>query len=43
MKNTYISPEIEIAVTSKEDIMEYSDTFVDVGGLWGSEETGDAE
>ena len=43
MKNIYISPEIEIEVTSKEDVMLLSDTFVDVGGLWGSEGTGNAE
>ncbi len=35
MKKIYIQPEIEIAAISSEDIMEGSDTFIDVGSLWG--------
>ena len=37
MMKKYNSPEITVILSSKEDIMEWSDTFVDVGGLWGSE------
>ena len=38
----YNTPEMSVVLSTKEDIMDLSDTFVDVGGLWGTEETGDS-
>ena len=37
----YNTPELNVELSSCEDIMFGSDTFVDVGGLWGSESTGE--
>lgn len=42
MLKKYNTPEMSVIRSSKEDIMDMSDTFVDVGGLWGNEETGDS-
>ena len=36
----YNTPKVDVVVTSQDDIMIMSDTFVDVGGLWGSEDQG---
>ena len=38
----YNTPEMSVVLSTKEDIMDLSDTFVDVGGLWPDEETGDS-
>lgn len=35
----YNSPEMNVELSTREDIMVLSDTFVDVGGLWGTEES----
>ncbi len=35
----YISPEIIKIIVSDEDIMNGSDTFIDVGSLWGTAES----
>ena len=35
----YNSPEVTVELSTSEDIMVLSDTFVDVGGLWGDEQT----
>ena len=37
----YNTPEMSVVLSTMEDIMELSDTFVDVGGLWGNEESGE--
>jgi len=37
MKSKYITPDVEIQIQSVEDIMEGSDTFIDVGGLFSDE------
>ncbi len=34
MKNAYITPEVTVIPTTNIDIMEGSDTFIDVGTLW---------
>ena len=38
----YNTPELNVELSSCEDIMFGSDTFVDVGGLWPDEATGDS-
>ena len=37
MKKEYAQPDIVVVTACKEDIMDGSDTFVDVGVLWGEE------
>jgi len=39
----YNTPEMSVVLSAKEDIMEMSDTFVDVGGLWGDEASGSTQ
>ncbi len=34
MKSTYISPEVTVILTTNVDVMNGSDTFIDVGSLW---------
>ncbi len=39
VKKFYKGPELEVSFVSSEDIMNGSDTFIDVGHLWGEVET----
>ncbi len=43
MKKSYIMPEFAVNAVSSEDIMEGSDTFIDVGHLWSTSTTGETE
>ena len=38
MKKNYQNPELSVMLTCEDDIMLLSDTFVDVGELWGTDE-----
>ena len=44
MMKKYNTPEMSVVLSAKEDIMDLSDTFIDVSvsDLWGNEKTGDS-
>ncbi len=43
MKKIYTQPEFAVNTVSSEDIMNGSDTFIDVGQLWSTSTTGETE